>query len=286
MHMRTTLFTSTSIGLLTALILFPSLASAHQPRLVTSRTTAVDAPEVSKAYYATLTGEPDVYTIDSATPFALYVGLTLPDRPGQKKDVSAVVLKDGQQIALLDGVNHEWGTFFEEFGHDNYWRGPEYKAAAEPGRYEIRVWSSNNDSAYVLATGEIEAFDAKETWNALTLIPGLKTDFFNKSPVDFILSPFGAGLLIAMYLLAIIFGFAYRALLKRLARGTVRGAGQNIGKPDRLLRFGLGVTLLLWAITTTWSPILLFLSGFCFFEAAFSWCGFYAALGRTTCPIE
>lgn len=89
-----------------------------------------------------------------------------------------------------------------------------------------------------------------------------------------------------MYALAIVFGFSYRALLKRFARGTVRGVEQNIGKPDRLLRFSLGVGLLLLAITTTWSPLLLFFSGFCFFEAAFSWCGFYAALGRSTCPIE
>jgi hypothetical protein len=70
--------------------------------------------------------------------------------------------------------------------------------------------------------------------------------------------------IIEMYALAVIFGFAYRALLKRFAKGTVRGVGQNIGKSDRLL----------------------FFSGFCFFEAAFSWCGFYAALGRTTCPVE
>ena len=93
-------------------------------------------------------------------------------------------------------------------------------------------------------------------------------------------------LLIAMYLLAVIFGFAYRAVLRRVARGTPRALGQNIGKPDRLLRFSLGVGLLVLAITTTWSPLLLFFSGFCFFEAAFSWCGFYAALGRSTCPIE
>jgi len=42
----------------------------------------------------------------------------------------------------------------------------------------------------------------------------------------------------------------------------------------------------LWAITTTWSPILIFFSGFAFFEAIFSWCGFYAAMGKNTCPVE
>lgn len=262
------------------------MASAHQPRLVESRETEVVAPVVSKAYYGTLAGEPHAFSFVATTSFPLYVGVLVPDRPGQKKDVSAVVLKDGAEIALLDGSSFAWTSFYEPFGNDTYWEGPEYKAAAEPGNYEIRVWSSANDSAYSLAIGEVETFDASETWNALTLIPILKRDFFQKSPVDFIFSPFGAGLLIAMYLLAAIFGFAYRALLRRLARGTPRGLGTNIGKPDRLLRFSLGVGLLVWAVTTTWSPLLLFFSGFCFFEAAFSWCGFYAALGRSTCPIE
>jgi hypothetical protein len=32
--------------------------------------------------------------------------------------------------------------------------------------------------------------------------------------------------------------------------------------------------------------ILIFFSGFALFEALFSWCGFYAALGKSTCPIE
>lgn len=282
--MHTPLFSA--VTLLAVLILLPGNASAHQPRLVESRETAVVAPVVSKAYYGTLAGEPHIFSFVATTSFPLYVGVLVPDRPGQKKDVSAVVLKDGAEIALLDGSSFEWTPFNEPFGNDTYWEGPEYKAAAEPGNYEIRVWSSANDSAYSLAIGEVEAFDARETWNALTLIPILKRDFFQKSPVDFIFSPFGVGLIIAMYLLAIVFGFAYRALLRRLARGTPRGLGANIGKPDRLLRFLLGVGLLVWAVTTTWSPLLLFFSGFCFFEAAFSWCGFYAALGRSTCPIE
>ena len=41
----------------------------------------------------------------------------------------------------------------------------------------------------------------------------------------------------------------------------------------------------LLAITTTWSPILIFFSGFALFEAIFSWCGFYAAMGKNTCPV-
>jgi hypothetical protein len=246
----------------------------------------VPSPEISKAYYGELTGEPDVYVIKATEAFDLYVNVLVPDIVGQKKDVSAVILKDNKQITVLDGINFEWKKFYEPFGADTYWMGPEYKARAEAGVYEIRVWSSNNDSKYSLAIGEIEAFDMKEGLNALTVIPELKKNFFDKSPIGFIKSPFGWGLIVAMYILALIVGIVYRFILRRVANGTVRGVHKNIGKSDRLLRLAIGVGLLLWAITTTWSPILIFFSGFALFEAVFSWCGFYAALGKNTCPVE
>jgi hypothetical protein len=276
-----------SMVILFFLIFFvPGLVLAHQPRITESRKTIVPDPEVSKAYYGKLAGEPDVYVINATAPFDLYVNVLVPDIAGQKKDVSAVVLKDGKQIVNLDGASFTWKEFFEEFGHDSYLQGPEYKAKAEAGNYEIRVSSPNNNSKYSLAIGEIEAFNFKESLNALTLIPQLKKDFFNKSPIDFFLSPFGWGLIVAMYVLAFAFGFLYRIILRKFAKGSTRGVRQNIGKPDRLLRLAIGAVLLLWAITTTWSPILLFFSGFAIFESLFSWCGFYAAIGKNTCPLN
>ncbi|MGA0211857.1 MAG: YgaP family membrane protein [Flavobacteriaceae bacterium] len=262
----------------------PSTVSAHQPRITESRLTQVPDPEISKAYYGKLTGEPDVYVINASDAFDLYVNVLVPDIAGQKKDVSAVVLKNGKELAVLEGINFEWQKFHEPFGADSYWMGPEYKARAEAGTYEIRVWSSNNDSKYSLAIGEIEAFDGKEGINALTIIPELKKNFFEVSPISFIKSPFGWGLIVVMYTLAFFVGFVYRAILKRFAKGTTRGVHKNIGKKDRLLRLVMGVGLLLWAITTSWNPWLLFFSGFAFFEAIFSWCGFYAAIGKNTCP--
>lgn len=275
-----------SLTLLALFVFAPSLASAHQPRITEDRLTSVTDPEVSKAYYGKLMGEPDVYTIDAKQAFNLYVGVLVPDIAGQKKDVSAVVLKDGKQIAVLDGATFAWKQFFEPFGYDTYWQGPEYKARADVGIYEIRVTSPNNDSKYSLAIGEIEKFDGKEGLNALTLIPQIKKDFFNESPIGFILSPFGWGLIVIIYILAFIVGFVYRAILKKVAKNSVRGVAKNIGKSDRLVRLAIGIALLLWAITTTWSPILIFFSGLAFFEAIFSWCGFYAAMGKNTCPVE
>jgi len=270
--------------LLLALFLVPSTIFAHQPRIVQENPTIVTSPEISKAYYGTLSGKPAVYTISADKPFTLYVGVLVPDIADQKKDVSVVILKDGKQIVLLDGPSFKWTTFFEEFGHDTYWQGPEYKAQSEAGNYEIRVSSIDNDTKYSLAIGETEAFDFKESINALTLIPELKKDFFNKSPIDFVLSPLGWGFILTMFVLAFIFGFLYRMALKKFANNKTRGTTKNIGTYDRMIRAGIGVTLLLIAITTTWNPWLLFFAGFAFFEAIFSWCGLHAALGKNTCP--
>ncbi len=85
--------------------------------------------------------------------------------------------------------------------------------------------------------------------------------------------------------LGFLFGFIYRAILKYFAsKQSVRGRTNNIGTPDRLLRAAFGVGLLIWALLSA-SPLLFVFAGFCFFEALFSWCGFYAALGKSTCPL-
>lgn len=285
--------------LLITFFLVPALASAHQPRITESRLTQVPDPEISKAYYAELSGEPDVYVITSSEAFDLYVNVLVPDIAGQKKDVSAVILQkdlsaqaDGKELTVLDGPNFTWTKFYEPFGADTYWMGPEYRTRAEAGTYEIRVWSSGNDSKYSLAIGEIEAFDQKEGMNALTIIPQLKKDFWGESPISFISSPFGWGLIVVMYILAFVIGLVVKYLSKKLSRPITVSlsnpsvSNRNIGKSDRLLRAVIGVGLLLWAITTTWSPILIFFSGFCIFESIFSWCAFYQVMGKNTCLVK
>lgn len=280
-------FKKTFPFLLLLIICIPGLASAHQPRIVQGTQTEVIEPAISKAYYGQLKGTPDVFTIVATSSFPLYVNILVPDIARQQKDVSATITKDGQTIATLDGTKFTWKTMFEPFGYDHYFQGPEYKATAEAGTYVITVSSIHNDSKYSLAIGETENFNFKEIKNALTLVPQLKRDFFEESPASLILSPFGWGMILILYALAGAFGFAYRFILKKFAKqSSVRKASRNIGTPDRLLRLLIGIGLLALAITTTWSPILIFFSGFALFESFFSWCGFYAAIGRSTCPIE
>jgi hypothetical protein len=275
------------------LLLLPFIVLAHQPRITESRLTEVSDPEISKAYYGTLSGEPDVYVIEASEAFGLYVGILVPDTRNPKKDVTARVMKDDEVLTVIGGEDAEWKAFFEPFGQSTYWDGGEYKARAEAGSYSVVVTSTNNDSKYSLAIGEIEAFDGREGMNALNLIPELKRDFFEESPISFIKSPFGWGLIVVMYLLAGIIGFALKYVFKKIPHSkpiTVSlsnpsSTTHNIGRNDRLLRLAIGVALLLWAITTTWSPVLIFLSGFALFESIFSWCAVYQLVGKNTCEI-
>jgi hypothetical protein len=267
------------------IFLLPQISFAHQPRIPDGTVINVIDPEVSKAYYTQLSGEPHVYRIVSDKSFALYVNVLVPDIAGQKKDVTAVILKDGNILSVLDGTTFTWTQFWEPFGYDMYWMGPEYKTQAEAGKYEIRVSSTNNDSKYSLAIGEKENFDLKESVNALYLVPKIKRDFFNESPANFIFSFLGYGYVGIMFVLAFVFGFIYRFAMKKFAKNSSHGLGKNIGKKGRLIRAGAGLVLFAFAIMTTWNPIILFFAGFCFFESIFSWCGVYAALGKNTCPV-
>ncbi len=268
------------------LFILPTSASAHQPRLVETNEITVVDPAVSKAYYGTLTGSPHTYTVNTTAPLDLYVGILMPYAEDSKKDVMAEIRKGTELIKVIGGKDADWKSMFEFFGQSTYWDGGEYKAQVPAGTYTITVSSTDNDSKYSLAIGQIETFNGSETLNALRLIPLLKSNFFNESPISFIKSPFGWGYILIMYVLAFIFGFLYRIILKKFASGTPRGAQKNIGKYDRLIRLAIALGLLLLAINTSWSPWLLFFSGFALFEAIFSWCGFYAALGKNTCTMN
>ncbi|MCE5328087.1 MAG: DUF2892 domain-containing protein [Planctomycetaceae bacterium] len=285
------------------LALLPSSLLAHQPRIASSSgMTDIRRPEVSQAFYGELIGSPAEFRIQSEHEFRLYVGLLVPDIAGVRKDISAEIVQktsDGaRSLATLDGTAFHWKPFFERFGGDNYFWGPEFEAdgsgpdmsikgrTVPGGTYLIRVFSPTNQGKYVLATGDVEVFPVGEMLHAARIMPRLKAEFFDKSPLEIILSPIGWGYILAIYVLVFIAGFVYRLLLRRLARNTLQGRAKNIGGKGRLLRAGVGLVLLVWAVTTSWNPLLLALSGFCFFEAIFSWCGLYAAIGKSSCPAS
>lgn len=263
------------IALLGAWMLLPGAVFAHQPRIVESRQTTVTNPEISKAFYGQLAGTSDTYTIDAKEPFDLYVNILVPDIADQKKDVSVIISKDAVQIASLDGMNFEWRKFYEPFGADMYWMGPEYRERAGAGVYEIQVFSGENDSKYSLAVGETEAFGGRDGLNALTTIPKLKRSFFNESPIGFIASPFGWGLILVMYLLA---GFIYLILFRITGRQKGRKCFSGMGKNERIIYTTAGLVLLPWAMFTSWSPLVILLSAFALLHSAFGRFSPYAAI--------
>ena len=287
--------------LLASFFFMPGLASAHQPRIVESDMVEINNPEVSQAFYGELKGSPCEFRIQANQDFKLYVGLLVPDIPNIRKDISAEIyrVKDGKNetIALLDGSHFEWTPFFEDFAKDNYFWGPEYKAddsikgkelkgrPVPAGDYRIKVFSPSNFGKYTFVTGFLEVFPFAEILNASILLPRLKAQFFGYPLSLLVASPYLWGYLLAIYALAFIAGFIYRFILKKFTKNSARKVHKNIGKTDRLFRVAIGLGLFLWAVATSWSPILLFFSGFAFFEGIFSWCGVYALLGKNTCPI-
>lgn len=268
-------------------LLVPSIASAHQPRIVSGTETIITEPEISKVYYGKLNGDSHLYKINAQKPFTLYINLLVPNVKDQKKNIAAMITKNGNiqnPLAVLIGANYDWTKFWEKYSRTWYWQGPEYKAKVPAGEYEIKIWDGPNNNKYALAIGEKEDFNFNEILNALKLIPEIKWSFSNELPINFILSVFGFGYLVVMYAFAFIFGFLYRAILKKIHPNNSKyGVHKNIGLKDRKLRLYIGIIALILAITTTWNPILLFVSGFSFFEAIFSWCGIYSMLGKNTC---
>jgi len=282
-------------GLLPFAIFFllADVGSAHQPRLIDTKTIDIQNPEISQAFYGELKGSPVEFRIKSDNDFRLYVGLLVPDLSEVQKNISAKI--DGTEtIGLLDGTNFDWTPFYEEYGQDHYFWGPEFCAddsvkgvelkgrMVAAGDYRISVYNPTNEGKFTLVTGDIETFSIREMIKAFFLMPRLKAQFFEYSLAQLALSPYVLGYILIIFAFACVFGFIYRFLLRKFA--PKRGH-KNIGKPDRMIRICFGLGLFLWAVMTSWSPVLLFFSGFCFFEAIFSWCGFYAAIGRNSCPI-
>ncbi len=259
---------------------------AHQPRMVDRNPVAVEAPEVSKGYYDELPGSPRRYLIESREEFTLYLNLLVPasgEQPGRFSasvyDINASSAL-GTLVATLDGSHGQWERFYEPFAGDTYLKGPEFEKAVPAGNYLVEVTGNENKGKYVLAIGKKEEWPFTEIVNALQLIPVLKRHFFNVSPVTFAASIFGGAYLAAMLVIGFGFGFLYRHIHLTAFESNLT---RNIGALDRFVRLLLACGLL-GAGLFTWSPFVLFFSGFLFFEAFAGWCALYALIGKSTCP--
>ena len=171
-------------------------AFAHKPVLNESSTYPPDAPyeveepEISKAIYSTLSGDPHYYRIQSAVDFDFYAGI-LAAKIGEcaldTRFSFEVLDSDFHRIDLADGNNFEWTPWYEEYGKQWYWNGPEigknflsdriYKA----GTYYIKVFNETNTGQYIMAVGDIEKFSFTDIVGLLFSMGDIENEFWDPS---------------------------------------------------------------------------------------------------------
>jgi len=205
----------------------------------------LENPEVSQAFYGELKGQPDYYQIQADQPIRLYVGILVPDVEDISKDVSVEITREethehsGKEYYphqedfyyLLDGENFKWQPYYEEFAGDDYFKGPELSAGekdglpqgveVEAGKYNLKVFSPDNQGKYVLVVGEKEEFPPKEIINTLVILPRLKK-FFDKSSWQALTAPIILRFLILPIVLLIVLISIVFFLVRRRKRNKYK----------------------------------------------------------------
>ena len=178
------------------LLLLLTHAYAHKPVLNENSAYPPDAPyeiedpEISKAIYSTLSGNPHYYRIQSNVNFDFYAGI-LAAKIGEcaleSKFSFEVLDSEFHRIDLADGENFEWIPWYEEYGKQWYWNGPEigknflsdrvYKA----GTYYIKVFNDTNTGQYIMAVGDIEKFSFTDIVGLLFSMGDIENEFWDPS---------------------------------------------------------------------------------------------------------
>ena len=197
------------ISFVFATLLFSTFAisvSAHQPNYVENNSLVIDSePAISKAYYGELANQPTTYTINSTSTFDMYVNVLSPDLPSTLKDYSVTISdSEGNLIQTISSSSPEWIRWYEDFGGDWYWKGPEFKQQFSAGTYNISVQNPSNSGKYVLAIGEAESFPANQFINTISELYNIKTKFFNEPWYGIYYGVIGKYLLIGSIILVII----------------------------------------------------------------------------------
>ena len=183
----------TSIVITLFLIIIFKSSEAHQPVLNSEKSNSeepyiIEEPEISKAIFAELKGEPHYYRIDSNTKFKFYAGITTPkidNCPLTKKFSFDVLDSDFELIKKKDGEKFNWWAWYEKHGEKWYWIGPEigekFKSNRDynKGTYYIRVFNQNNTGQYVLAVGDIESFPISVIIKMLFTLPSINSAFWD-----------------------------------------------------------------------------------------------------------
>ena len=251
---------------------WPLTVLAHQPRIVESEKIIVNKPEISKAYYGNLSGKPHTYIISANSAINLYVNILLPFNEGPEKNVLVNIFKNDHFLVSLSPNKEDWKEFFEPFGQSMYWQGPEFKIRADAGKYKILVQSREKKIRYVLAIGEIESFKGIESLKAILVIPMLKRNFFKESAFSYIFSPLGWGYILLLKTLALLLGWVISKVLKVSGIKIQKEYFKRFARHIMVWSVIFWIGLLYWAVTTSWHPIIILMSGLALFIALVSWC--------------
>jgi hypothetical protein len=172
------------------IVLFGQAAYAHRPVIVRDDSSKknpviVEEPEISWAYYGELNGKSHYYKITSSEPFTLYVNILVPDTDPEGAlislhNMSLEVLKDNTLLHKAEGMDFQWRRFYEPYGKDHYYIGPEFEQQAEAGEYYVRVFNNNNRGKYSLAIGKIEKFTVFSLINSIAKAKSLDKWFFEQ----------------------------------------------------------------------------------------------------------
>jgi len=207
------------------LLFISDIVFAHQPRIVSEQFTLIRNPEISQAFYGNLREKSDYYQINSNGEFNLYVAILVPDIENIDKDVSVKIILEHEHEEeheeteyFLNGTDYEWTYFYEEFGGDSYYQGPELKTTAERGIYIIEVFSQDNQGKYVLVVGEKEEFPLDEFINTIITLPILKEEFFEKPAYTAFFNLIGLFLLVIIVVIIAIIFVIFRFIKKRKKR--------------------------------------------------------------------
>ena len=180
-------------------LFFSQKLQAHQPVLNDSDPRSrddpyvIEEPEVSKAIFSILQGEPHYYRLLSNTEFFFYVGITTPklEGCGLIATFSFDVLDDAfKVIETFDGTQFHWWKWYEKFGRNWYWIGPEmgkdFKANRlyPAGTYYIRVYNASHQGKYVLAVGDIEDFPLSVIVKLPFTIPVINSTFWDEEDCE------------------------------------------------------------------------------------------------------
>ena len=169
---------------------------AHKPVFNENSTYPADAPyeiedpEITKAIYSTLIGDPHFYRIQSEVDFDFYAGILaakIGECPLNSKFSFEVLDSDFHKIYLADGENFEWTPWYEEYGKQWYWNGPEIgkdfysNEVFKAGTYYIKVFNNSNTGQYIMAVGDIEKFSITDIVGLIFSMGKIEDKFWDPS---------------------------------------------------------------------------------------------------------